>query len=276
MSDPGSPVALNAAETQKAIEKVARGKTRMEPSRVLVSAMLAGAYIAFGALFFCLVISDASLPFAVSRVLGGVSFCLGLVLVVCCGSELFTGNIMVMGAVGAGAISWRSIFKNWSLVWLGNLVGALVAVALVYFADIGAMNGGAVAETMVSVAAGKAVFDAPVLFFKGILCNIFVCLAVRIGFSSRAIVDKVIGVLLPITAFVACGFEHCIANMFFLGMGILQNLTGVGAAGAVDPAGAVFNLVVVTLGNVVGGIMVAGVYWFLLGTRREKHPQSAE
>ena len=270
MSDSSSPVALNAAETQKAIERVALGKTTMPPARVLVSAMLAGAYIAFGALFFCLVTSDAGLSFAVSRVLGGVSFCLGLVLVVCCGSELFTGNIMMMGALGTGTVSWGHILKNWSLVWLGNFAGALVAVALVFFANIGAMNGGAVAETMVNVAAGKAVFDAPVLFFKGVLCNIFVCLAVRIGFSSRAIVDKVVGVLLPITAFVACGFEHCVANMFFLFIGLAQNLAGVGAAGAVDPAGIAFNLAVVTLGNIVGGVIVAGVYWFLLGTRREK------
>ena len=270
MSDSTSTVALNAAETQKAIERVAQGKTKMPPARVLVSAMLAGAYIAFGALFFCLVTSDASLPFAVSRVLGGVSFCLGLVLVVCCGSELFTGNIMMMGALGTGTVSWGHILKNWSLVWLGNFAGALVAVALVFFANIGAMNGGLVADAMVSVAAGKAVFDTPVLFFKGVLCNIFVCLAVRIGFSSRAIVDKVVGVLLPITAFVACGFEHCVANMFFLFMGLVQNLAGVGAAGAVDPAGIAFNLVVVTLGNIVGGVIVAGVYWFLLGTRREE------
>ena len=130
------------------------------------------------------------------------------------------------------------------------------------------MNGGAVAETMVSVAAGKAVFDAPVLFFKGVLCNIFVCLAVRIGFSSRAIVDKVVGVLLPITAFVACGFEHCVANMFFLPMGLLLNSMGVGAADAVTLVGIATNLSAATLGNIVGGVIVAGVYWFLLGTRR--------
>lgn len=270
MSDSTSPVALNAAETQKAVERVAAGKALMPPARVFVSGMLAGAFIAFGALFFCLVTSDAALPFAAARVLGGVSFCLGLVLVVCCGSELFTGNVMMMGALGTGTVSWGAILKNWSLVWLGNFAGALVAVALIYFAGIGAMNGGAVGETMVSVAAGKAVFDAPMLFFKGILCNVFVCLAVRIGFSSRAIVDKVVGVLLPITAFVACGFEHCIANMFFLFMGLAQNLSGVGSAGAVDPAGIAFNLAVVTLGNIVGGIVVAGTYWFLLGTRREK------
>lgn len=270
MADPRSTVALNAAETQKAIERVAQGKDRMEPARVLVSAMLAGAYIAFGALFFCLVTSDAGLSFAASRVLGGASFCLGLMLVVCCGAELFTGNVMMMGALGAGTVSWGAILRNWALVWLGNFAGALAAVAVIYFAHIGSMNGGAVAETMVSIAAGKATFDAPVLFFKGVLCNVFVCLAVRIGFSSRAIVDKVVGVLLPITAFVACGFEHCVANMFFLFMGLAQNLSGVGAACAVDPAGIAFNLIVVTLGNIVGGAIVAVAYWFLLGTRREK------
>ncbi|MEE0844677.1 MAG: formate/nitrite transporter family protein [Eggerthellaceae bacterium] len=270
MPHPQSTVALNAAETQKAIERTALGKPSMPPSRVFVSGMLAGAFIAFGALFFCLVSSDTQLPFAASRVLGGVCFCLGLVLVVCCGAELFTGNIMMMGAVGTGKLTWGPILKNWVLVWFGNFAGALVAVALVFFADIAAMNGGAVGEAMVSIAAGKAVFDGPMLFFKGVLCNIFVCLAVRIGFSSRAIVDKVVGVLLPITAFVACGFEHCIANMFFLSMGLLQNAVGVGAAGAVGPAAAAFNLAVVTLGNIVGGGIVAVVYWFLLGTRSEE------
>lgn len=270
MADIRSTVALNAAETQKAIERTAIGKTSMRPCRAFVSGMLAGAFIAFGALFFCVVASDSQLPFAATRVLGGLSFCLGLVLVVCCGAELFTGNIMMMGAVGTGRLSWGHILKNWALVWLGNFAGALVAVGLVYFADTAAMNGGAVGQTMVSVAAGKAVLDVPMLFFKGVLCNIFVCLAVRIGFSSRAIVDKVAGVLLPITAFVACGFEHCVANMFFLFMGLAQNLSGVGAVCAVDPAGIAVNLAVVTLGNIVGGVIVAGTYWFLLGTRREK------
>lgn len=270
MADSSSTVALNAAETQKAIERVAAGKARVKPAHVLVSGMLAGAFIAFGALFFCLVASDASLPFAISRVLGGVCFCLGLVLVVCCGSELFTGNIMMLGAIGAGTVSWRSMLKNWLLVWLGNFAGALVAVVLIYFAGIASMNGGAIGETMVSIASGKAIFDIPTLFFKGVLCNIFVCLAVRIGFSSRAIVDKVVGVLLPITAFVACGFEHCVANMFFLFMGLFLNLSGVGAAGSIDPAGIAVNLVAVTLGNIAGGMLVAGAYWFLLGTRRDR------
>lgn len=268
-----STVALNAAETQKAVERTALGKPNMPTSRVFVSGMLAGAFIAFGALFFCLVTSDAQLPFAVSRVLGGMCFCLGLVLVVCCGAELFTGNIMMMGAVGTGRLSWGTILKNWALVWLGNLAGSLVAVALVYFADVAAMNGGAVGEAMVSVASGKAVFDVPVLFFRGVLCNVFVCLAVRIAFSSRAIADKVVGVILPVTAFVACGFEHCIANMFFLPMGLLQNMAGVGALGAVDPAAIALNLVVVTLGNIAGGALVAVAYWFLLGTRREHREQ---
>lgn len=268
MADANSPAALSPAETQAAVESAAIGKTYSPVLRLFASAMLAGAFIAFGALFFCLVASDAQLPFAASRVLGGACFCLGLVLVICCGAELFTGNMMMVGAFGAGAISWRDVLKNWGLVWLGNLAGALVAVALVFFAQVAAMNDGAVGEAMVSVAAGKAVFDAPALFFKGVLCNIFVCLAVRIGFSARSIADKVVGVLLPIAAFVACGFEHCVANMFFLPMGLLQNLCGAGAPGAVDPLAVLLNLAVVTLGNIVGGVIVGGAYWFLFGSRR--------
>ncbi|HIS40174.1 MAG TPA: formate/nitrite transporter family protein [Candidatus Aphodovivens avistercoris] len=268
MADANPPVALSPAETQAAVEAAAVGKTLSPLPRLFVSSMLAGAFIAFGALFFCLVSSDAALPFAATRVLGGACFCLGLVLVICCGAELFTGNMLMVGAFGAGAVSWRAVLKNWALVWTGNLAGALLAVAVAFFAQVASMNGGGVGEAMVNVAAGKAVFDVPALFFKGVLCNVFVCLAVRIGFSARSIADKVVGVLLPITAFVACGFEHCVANMFFLPMGLLQNLLGAGAAGAVDPLAVLVNLAVVTLGNVVGGVVVGGAYWFLFGNRR--------
>lgn len=271
MADSHSPVALSPAETQAAVEAAAVGKTYSPVPRLFASAVLAGAFIAFGALFFCLVSSDAQIPFLATRLLGGVCFCLGLVLVVCCGAELFTGNMMMVGAFGAGSISWHAVLKNWGLVWLGNLAGALFALVLATLANVASLNGGAVAEAMVSIASGKATFDVVGLFFKGVLCNIFVCLAVRIGFSARTITDKVVGVLLPITAFVACGFEHCVANMFFLPMGLLQNLLGAGVAGAVDPLGVLANIVVVTLGNIVGGVLVGGVYWYLFGNRRSPH-----
>ena len=156
-----------------------------------------------------------------------------------------------------------SLFGNWLLVWLGNLAGALVALALVHFANVAAMNGGAVGEAFVSVAAGKVAPDWTTLFFKGVMCNILVCLAVWIGFSARTVADKVLGILLPISAFVACGFEHCVANMFFLPMGLLLNSMGVGAPDAVTLAGIATNLSAATLGNVAGGVAVGMAYWFV-------------
>ena len=268
MADDRSPVALSPAQTQAAVEAAAVGKTLSPLPRLFVSAVLAGAFISFGALFFCLVSSDASLPLAAVRVLGGCCFCLGLVLVICCGAELFTGNMMMVGAFGAGAVSWRAVLKNWALVWAGNLVGALAVVALALLSQTPAMGSGALGEAMVSVAAGKATLDVCALFFKGVLCNVFVCLAVRIGFAGRSIADKVVGVLLPICAFVACGFEHCVANMFFLPAGLALNVLGVGAAGAVPAAGVLLNIAVVTLGNIAGGVLVGVAYWYLFGQRR--------
>ena len=255
--------ALSPTEVEKRVEDAACAKAALPTGRCFVSAMLAGAFVAFGGMFFCLFLSDATLPFAVQRLVGGVCFCLGLVLVLCCGAELFTGNVLLVCAKASGRIGWRSLFGNWLLVWLGNLAGALVALALVHFANVAAMNGGAVGEAFVSVAAGKVAPDWTTLFFKGVMCNILVCLAVWIGFSARTVADKVLGILLPISAFVACGFEHCVANMFFLPMGLLLNSMGVGAPDAVTLAGIATNLSAATLGNVAGGVAVGMAYWFV-------------
>ena len=234
------PDALSPAEIAEKAEKVGEAKAAMPKAKCFASAMLAGAFIAFGALYFCVFLGDPSMPFAVQRAVGGLCFCLGLVLVLCCGAELFTGNVLLVCAKASGRIGWRSLFGNWLLVWLGNLAGALVALALVHFANVAAMNGG-----------------------KGVMCNILVCLAVWIGFSARTVADKVLGILLPISAFVACGFEHCVANMFFLPMGLLLNSMGVGAPDAVTLAGIATNLSAATLGNVAGGVAVGMAYWFV-------------
>ena len=171
--------------------------------------------------------------------------------------------MLLVCAKASGRIGWKPLLGNWLLVWLGNLAGALVALALVHFANVAAMNGGAVGEAFVSVAAGKVAPDWTTLFFKGVMCNILVCLAVWIGFSARTVADKVLGILLPISAFVACGFEHCVANMFFLPMGLLLNSMGVGAADAVTLVGIATNLSAATLGNIVGGVAVGMAYWFV-------------
>lgn len=267
------PDALAPAAVEAKAETLAVGKTKLPVAKCFVLAMFAGAFIGFGAMFFCTFLGDTTLPFGVQRVVGGLLFCLGLVLVLCCGAELFTGNSLMICGVMSKKITWGAMLKNWVIVWLGNLAGALLAVFLVYMAAVPDMNGGNVGATFVSVALGKVTPDWITLFFKGIMCNILVCLAVWIGFSARTVVDKVVGILLPISAFVACGFEHCVANMFFLPMGLLCKVTGYAAvdASALDFTSILYNISAATLGNIVGGMVFVGLaYWFVYHVKAEK------
>lgn len=267
------PDALAAAEIEAKAEEVAVGKTKTAPAKVFVLAMFAGAFIAFGALYFCVFLGDPTMPFAVQRAVGGLCFCLGLVLVLCCGAELFTGNSLMVTALASRKITLSAMLKNWAIVWVGNLAGALVAVLLVFLAHIADLNGGAVGGAMVSVAVSKVTPDWITLFFKGILCNIFVCLAVWIGFGARTVVDKVVGILIPISAFVACGFEHCVANMFFLPMGLVAKTAGYASAAdasVLDIGSILYNISAATLGNIVGGALFVGLaYWFVFHKKNE-------
>ena len=183
-------------------------------------------------------------------------------------------TVLVGGKVGAKslvALAVTLVCLFWILIPL-LMKGAptLLTVFLVYMAHVADMNGGAVGASMVSVAVSKVTPDWITLFFKGILCNIFVCLAVWIGFGGRTIVDKVVGILLPISAFVACGFEHCVANMFFLPMGLLAKTSGFAAidASALDLGSIFYNISAATLGNIVGGAVFVGLaYWFVYRTK---------
>lgn len=258
-----APDALTPAETTLKAENIGVTKASMKPVKCFVAAMLAGAFISFGALYFCLFQGDMELSFAIKRVAGSVCFCLGLVLVLCCGAELFTGNTLLICAKASKKISWKQVFKNWVLVWLGNFVGALVVVGLVYASQTYLMNEGAVGEAMVNVAVSKVSPDWMVLFAKGIVCNMLVCLAVWMGFAGRTVTDKILGVIFPISAFVACGFEHCVANMFFLPMGLILSTAGIGAASAVSLNGVFWNLSAATLGNIVGGVLIGLAYWYI-------------
>ena len=232
------PDELSPAETLAKAEDISVTKSKMGVAKCFVSAMLAGAFIGFGATYFMVFLGDSTMPFAAQRMVGGMCFCLGLVLVLCCGAELFTGNNLMVTGLVSKKISMGGMLKNWVVVWLGNLAGSLLAVALIFWANVGGMNGGAVGDVMVSVAVSKVTPDWFVLLGKGIMCNIMVCLAVWIGFSARTVADKVLGILLPISFFVAAGFEHCVANMFFLPTGLLMKTMGFGASvanvGALD------------------------------------------
>ncbi len=266
------PDALAPAQIEAKAEAVAVGKVQMTASKCFVSSILAGMFIALGALFFCTFLGDATLPFGIQRVLGGVCFCLGLVLVLCCGAELFTGNALMVTALASKKIALSGMLKNWAIVWVGNLCGSLIVVFIAFMAHAGDMNGGGVASVMISTAVSKINPDWVTLFFKGILCNVLVCLAVWIGYAGRTVVDKVVGILLPITAFVACGFEHCVANMFFLPMGLALNAAGYATTvptEVLSVPGILYNISAATLGNIVGGAILVGLaYWFLYHKRQ--------
>ncbi len=256
------PDQLTPAQIEQKAEDLGVTKTSMSFRQSFMLAIMAGAFISMGAMFFLLVVGDTGLPFAVQRVLGGCLFSLGLLLVVVCGSELFTGNTMIVMTAASKRITWPAVLKNWVVVFFGNFVGALIMVGVVYLANFQGMNNGAVGSTIVSVAAGKMTPDWLTLFAKGIMCNFLVCLAVWISYGAKSVVDKMLGIMLPIAAFVACGFEHCVANMFFLPFGILLASLGLGDASVVNWGGALWNWSATVPGNIVGGALFVGMaYW---------------
>ncbi|MFT4540676.1 MAG: formate transporter [Planctomycetota bacterium] len=247
--------AWSPTEIAKRIETVGIAKARADLVSVLTLSVLAGAFISLGGLFFTVVISGSNLGFGMTRLVGGLAFSLGLILVVVAGAELFTGNNLVAMAWASKRISSRDLFRNWGLVYLGNVFGALATVGLVVLAGSDQLGGGIVGQKALAIARAKAELPVSEALALGIGCNALVCLAVWLAFGGRSVTDKVLAIVFPITAFVTVGFEHSIANWFFLPWAM--------ALGAEDLAlGAAQNLALVTIGNVIGGtVLVAGVYW---------------
>ena len=263
------------SEIAKRVAAVAEKKSGLDFFRLFVLAILAGAFIGFGAEFFTLVIHDTGLALGLTKLIGGLVFSLGLILVVLAGAELFTGNtLMVMGYVD-GIIPTRGLLRSWGIAYLGNFVGSLVIVVLIYYSRQWAMHDSMVGAKALLIANAKVNLGFVEAFARGILCNMLVCLAVWLCFGARSAVDKIAAIIFPITAFVASGFEHCVANMYFVPLGIflkgqesvlaaagvmagdqpvLTNLTWIGFAWR--------NLLPVTLGNIIGGGLLVGlVYW---------------
>ena len=256
---------LSPQETATAIVEHGRRVLTQPWPRTLVLSLLAGFYIAFGAQLAIVVTQDAaeSLGTGVSRLLGGSVFSLGLMLVVICGAELFTGNILLVKAALQKQIPWWKIAENWLLVICGNFIGALFFAWLMIQTDL--LLPEKVATQVIGIAADKTALSFKVAFVRGILCNWLVCLAVFMAVAARDISGKILACYVPIMAFVASGFEHSVANMYFIPAGILLS-----AKQATCPAQLcwenffVVNLLPVTLGNIVGGmIFVAGAYWFV-------------
>jgi len=252
--------AYRPAEIAALIETAGIAKAGLPMHRMAVLAMLAGAFIGFGAAFWCVAMAGAEPGFGPQRVLGGAAFCLGLILVVVGGAELFTGNaLMVMAAVDR-RITVGALLRNWGIVWLGNLVGA-VGLAVTF--GLAGLLDGPMGDVAAKAAATKAQLPPLEAFVRGALCNALVCLAVWLSFAARSATDKILGVLWPVTAFVALGLEHSVANMFLFPAGLWA-----GSEAALP--GVLGNLVWVTLGNVVGGAGgVALAYRFAFGAMRE-------
>lgn len=239
------------------VETLGVKKARTDTITLLALSVLAGAFVSLGATFFIVTTTGLTLGFGITRMLGGISFCLGLLLIVIGGAELFTGNNLIAMAWVSRRIRFSEVLRNWIIVYAGNVLGSLVTMALVVLSDTAAMSNGAVGETAINLARYKAGLPVIEIFARGILCNALVCLAVWLVMGGRSVTDKILALILPVTAFVAMGFEHCIANWFFLPYGIA--LAGLGAIPLVSVAQ---NIVASTLGNIVGGtLLVAGVYW---------------
>jgi len=242
-------------------------KARLPLLSMIMLGMLAGAFIGLGALYYTLVISDAGLSFATGRVLGAVCFSLGLLLVVIAGAELFTGNNLLAMAWADGKVSTAELLRNWVVVCMANFAGAAGLALLVYWSGHAGLNGGAIAQAYLKIAAAKSTMPLSELFFRGVLCNVLVCMAVWMALAGRSVTDKFVAIVLPVSAFVAAGFEHSIANMYFFPLALLLQQSGMAlpAGAEVITVYAMFrNLAPVIAGNIVGGsVLVALVYYVI-------------
>jgi formate/nitrite transporter len=271
-------------------ERVGVKKASADSTTTIILSLLAGAFISFGAIFattigagnIVVVSADggaafsAALPYGVTRLLIGLVFSLGLILVVIAGAELFTGNVLIVMAWAGGKVSTRALLRNWTIVFAGNFVGAFLTAALMFCTTQYTFGDGSVGLAALKTADAKATLGFVPALTLGILCNVLVCLAVWMCYSARTTVGKIFASVPPIAAFAAAGFEHCIANVYFIPMGLFIR------AGAPESFWAsigktphdfsaltwenflIANLLPVTIGNIIGGaVMVAAVYWFI-------------
>jgi formate/nitrite transporter len=269
--------ALLPAEMAARAEDIGVRKAAMGVVPMFVLAVLAGAFIALGAAFATTVAAGAAgvVPFGLVRLVAGLAFSLGLILVIVGGAELFTGNNLLAMAWASRRISTAAVVRNWVIVYVGNFVGAIGTAVLVVLGGQYAFGDGAVGSVALATASAKAGYAPLQAFVLGILCNGLVCLAVWLTYSARTTTDRIIAIVPPIAAFVAMGFEHSVANLYFIPVGVLIRSVAPDSFWAsvdlapadlplLDVGGVLANLVPVTLGNIVGGtILVGAVYWLV-------------
>jgi len=254
-------------------EEVGCVKAGMSAANTFALAVLAGAFIAMGAIFATTVTAGgASMPYGVSRLLGGLAFSLGLILVVVAGAELFTGNNLIVMAWASRKVSTAQLLRNWVIVFAGNFAGAIATAGILFVGKQYTFGKGAVGEQALTTATAKTGLGFVQAIALAAFCNALVCLAVWLSYSARSVADKILAIVPPIAAFVAAGFEHSVANMFFIPMGLFVKSDSTFAAQHAVPGvehltwGRFFaaNLLPVTIGNVIGGaVMVGAIYWFI-------------
>jgi formate transporter len=283
MNDSTNAMALDGllpSEIAVKAENAGVKKGRMPLLEMFLLAVLAGAFIAMGGVFYTAVVTGngmdgaVKLPFGVLKSLGGLAFCLGLILVVVAGAELFTGNNLIVMAVASGKLPVSSLARNWVAVYAGNFAGAVATAYIMYLTAQYSMAGGAVGVTAMELANAKCALPFVAAMTRGIYCNALVCLAVWLCFSCRTTTDKILAIIFPITAFVTAGFEHSVANMYFVPVGIfIKTKSAYWASMNVDVTQfnalnwnnfLLVNLLPVTIGNIIGGsLFVGAVYWLI-------------
>jgi formate transporter len=263
--------ALLPAEMATRAEYLGVQKAETGVLKTFALAVLAGGFIALGSVFATTAAAGSgSMPYGAAKLMTGLVFCLGLVLVVVAGAELFTGNNLIVMAWASRKVSTMKLLRNWAIVYAGNFVGSVGMAVLVYLSKQYVFGAGAVGETALKIAAGKVELGFIQAIALGTLCNTLVCLAVWLTFSARTTVDKIVAIIFPVTAFVAAGFEHSIANMYFIPFGLLikqfdpafVSQVGVDVSNLTWGTFLINNLVPVTIGNIIGGAaLVSATYW---------------
>ena len=257
--------AFAPAEIARLVQTRGAAKANGPVFATFVLGVLAGAFIALGGVLATMIGTGSELGFGLTRWLSGIGFSLGLILVVVAGAELFTGNNLIVMSVVSGDVPVARLLRSWAIVYAGNFVGAVSIALMVWLGDWGAQGDDAVGATALSIAATKASLPFWTVVWRAVLANALVCLAVWLATGGRTIADKVVAIVFPISAFVASGFEHSVANMYFIPVGLLLERSASDPAfPGLDLGGFATNLAGATIGNVIGGtVLVDIVYWFV-------------
>lgn len=247
-----SEASLTPADIADQIRKIGVAKAGAPIRSLVVLGLLGGLYIGFGGALATLVLTDNGLGFGLSRFVAGLAFSLGLIMLVVGGGELYTGNNLMMVACANRSITWFAAVRNWILTYPANAAGALTLAYAIHLS--GVLEGGNMKTTAVNIAEAKVHLNALSAFVRGILCNMLVCLAVWLSVSARSVEGKAVVIMFPIGAFVALGFEHCIANFYIIPVGMLSGAE-------IEFHEFIFNVAIVTSGNTLGGAVIAAAYY---------------